>query len=87
MILANPAWLPRGSFAEFDRIDVHPDEPAAANALRVGEQIIFPISFPRTRECLERRGLCILSVAASEVSKAEGAVTCCSLVFTETTKS
>ena len=87
VVLANPAWLPRDSFAGFDRIDVHPDEPAAANALRVGEQIIYPTLFPRTLERLERRGLRILSVDASEAAKAEGAVTCCSLVFTATTKS
>ena len=75
------------TFVAFDRIDVHADEPAAANALRVGEQIIYPTSFPRTLERLERRGLRILSVDASEVAKAEGAVTCCSLVFASTTKS
>lgn len=87
LVLANPAWLPRDSFAGFDRVDVHPDEPAAANALRVGEHIIYPTSFPRTMERLERRGLRILSVDASEAAKAEGALTCCSLVFTSTTKS
>jgi len=87
LLLANPARLPRDSFVGFDRIDVHPDEPAAANALKVGEQIIYPTMFPRTMELLERRGLRILAVDATEVAKAEGAVTCCSLVFTPPTKS
>jgi dimethylargininase len=84
LLLINPAWLPSlpwGPFASFDRIDVHPDEPSAANALRIGDQIIYPTSFPRTRERLERRGLRIASVEASEVAKAEGAVTCCSLIL------
>jgi dimethylargininase len=84
LLLINPAWLPpvpSGPFASFERIDVHPDEPSAANALRIGDQIIYPTSFPRTRERLERRGLRIAAVEASEVAKAEGAVTCCSLIL------
>ena len=84
LLLINPAWLPSspsGPFASFDRIDVHPDEPSAANALRIGDQIIYPTSFPRTRERLERRGLRLATVEASEVAKAEGAVTCCSLIL------
>ena len=86
LLLVNPRVAAARPFVAFDRIDVHPDEPSAANALRVGEQIIYPTSFPRTMERLERRGLRILSVDASEVAKAEGAVTCCSLVFASTTK-
>ena len=81
LLLINPARLSSATFAAFDRIDVHPDEPSAANALRVGEQIIYPTSFPRTRERLQRRGLHVATVEASEVAKAEGAVTCCSLIL------
>jgi dimethylargininase len=42
---------------------------------------MFPTSFPKTLARLERRGLRILPVDMSEVAKAEGAVTCCSLIF------
>jgi dimethylargininase len=87
LLLINPAWLPSlpfgpsGPFASFDRIEVHSDEPSAANAVRVGDQIIYSASFPRTLERLQRRGLRVATVDASEVAKAEGAVTCCSLIF------
>ena len=87
LLLMNSAWLPLAPFRALDRIDVHADEPSAANALRVGGWVIYPTSFPRTLERLERRGLLVLTVDASEVAKAEGAVTCCSLVFAPTTKS
>ena len=87
LLLMNSAWLPSAPFRALDRIDVHADEPSAANALRVGGRVIYPTSFPRTLERLERRGLRVLTVDASEVAKAEGAVTCCSLVFAPTTKS
>ena len=80
-LLLNPAWLPADAFASFDRLAVHPDEPAAANALAVGDCIIYPTAFPRTLGDFERRGLRVCTVDATEVAKAEGAVTCCSLIF------
>ena len=79
-LLLNPAWLPAASFASFDRLAVHPDEPAAANALAVGDCVVYPAAFPRTLEQLERQGLRVCTVDATEVAKAEGAVTCCSLI-------
>ena len=42
---------------------------------------IYPSSFPRTRRMLEARGIPLEIVDVSELQKAEGAVTCCSLVF------
>ncbi|HUX35199.1 MAG TPA: hypothetical protein VMV51_15100, partial [Gemmatimonadaceae bacterium] len=53
----------------------------AANALRIGEALIYPAEFPRTLERLERRGLNPSTVPASELAKAEGGVTCCSLIL------
>jgi len=81
LLLMNPAWLPPGPFASFDRIAVDPQEPRAANALLAGGRIIFPAVFPRTREHLEQLGLRVCCVNASELAKAEGALTCCSLIF------
>ena len=62
-------------------VDVDPEEPYAANALRIGKQVVYPASFPRTRARLERRGVDVRPVQARELAKAEGAVTCCSVVF------
>jgi len=75
-VLINRAWV--DGFDEYERIDVHPDEPFAANALRIGESLIYASSFPRTRERLKN----VTVVDASELAKAEGGVTCCSIVFT-----
>jgi dimethylargininase len=80
LLLANPQWLPLDSFVAFDRVDVHPREPGAANALRIESRVIYSTSFPRTLELLRRRGLDVRTVDTSEVEKAEGALTCCSLV-------
>jgi dimethylargininase len=62
-------------------IEVDPDEPFAANAQRVGDAIVFPAAFPRTGERLRGEGIRVVAVDLSELAKAEGAVTCCSIVF------
>jgi dimethylargininase len=82
VLLMNPAWVDPLPFAGFERIVVHPAEPFAANALRVGEAVVYPAHVPQTQECLTRRGLNVRTVPADELAKAEGGVTCCSLLFT-----
>jgi dimethylargininase len=85
LLLVNPAWLPPEPFASFDRVEVAPQEPMAANALLVGGHVIVAAPYPRTRERIERHGLAagskLRTVDVSELAKAEGALTCCSLIF------
>jgi len=80
-VLINPAWLAKGLFKHMDVIEVHPSEPYAGNALWIGKQVIYPSAFPRTLERLEQQGIRCRLVDVSELAKAEGAVTCCSLIF------
>ncbi len=81
VLLVNRAWLPEKAFQPFERIDVDPSEPFAANALRIGHAVLYPAAFPRTQERLESRGISLRTVDVSELAKAEGAVTCCSLII------
>ena len=80
-LLINPAWVRKVAFHDVDFIDVDLAEPPAANAVRIGDRLIYPRSFPRTRERLEQQGLKLSLVDMSETEKAEGGVTCCSLIF------
>lgn len=80
-VLLQPAWVAREHFAGFRVIEVDPAEPHAANVLRVGSALLMPASFPRTRQRLLDTGFDVTAVDVSELQKAEGAVTCCSLVF------
>jgi dimethylargininase len=80
-LLVNPAWVRPQPFEGFALIAIDPGEPFAANALRIGDTLIYSDAFPRTRRQLERCGLRIVTVDVSETAKAEGGVTCCSLVF------
>jgi dimethylargininase len=80
-LLLNGEWAARGQFASFGLVDVDPLEPAAANIVRAGRELVYPDAFPRTRERIERAGFGVRDVDVSELAKAEGAVTCCSLIF------
>lgn len=80
-LLINKNWVDTHHFNGFRLIEVDPDEPFAANCLPVGESIVFPTAFPRTRAKLEAAGYQVTAVDVSELAKAEGAVTCCSLIL------
>jgi dimethylargininase len=80
-LLVHPGWVDRDAFPEFRIIEIDPDEPHAANTLRVGSGVIYPSCFPRTQERLSQAGIAVTTVDVSELQKAEGAVTCCSLIF------
>jgi dimethylargininase len=80
-LLANRAWFDTKPFAGFAWIDVAPQEPRAANALPIGETVIFPASFPRTRARLETSGFHVTPLDISELQKAESGLTCSSLLF------
>jgi dimethylargininase len=80
-ILINPAWVDTSRFKSFNWIEVHASEPYAANCLPINGHVIYPTSFPKTFARLEKHGCRMLPVNVDELAKAEGAVTCCSLIL------
>jgi len=81
VVLVNPAWVDPTVFGHVTAIEVDPGEPYGANGLLAGTSLVYPDSFPATRRRLEDAGVDVLPVDVSELQKAEGAITCCSLVF------
>lgn len=81
-LLVNPAWVDKGHFPGWKFVEVDPAEPSAANIVLTPAGAVFPEHFPGTRQRLEDAGIRLTLVPATEVAKAEGAVTCCSLIFT-----
>ena len=81
VVLLNRDWIDPAVFSGCEIVDVHPAEPAAANVLLVGDTVVCAAEFPRTRERLEQRGLGTIAIAAGELAKAEGGLTCGSIVF------
>jgi len=84
VVLLRKEWVDGHTFAGCERIEIDPREPDAANGLRIGDDFLFPTAYPRTAARLRRRGIRVHSVDVSELAKAEGAVTCCSLVWNDT---
>jgi len=80
-ILANRGWMDQDAFCKLKILDVPTEEPRAGNVLRIGETVLMPAAFPRTRELLERSGFRVRTLDNSELLKAEAGVTCMSLLF------
>ena len=70
-----PAWVD----PLWPHVEVDPDEPFAANVLLLGGTVVAG-QWPRTNERLRRAGVDLRAVDASELAKAEGGVTCCSII-------
>ncbi|MEM6782909.1 MAG: arginine deiminase family protein [Bacteroidota bacterium] len=80
-VLLNPTWVDAAVFADVHVIEIDPAEPFAANALLVGDTVVYPDHLPRTFERLQEHGLDVRLVPADELAKAEGGLTCSSLLF------
>ena len=82
-LLINKNWVDHSHFADFELIEVDSSEPYGANCLPIRDSVVFPTAFPKTCHKLEAKGFRIVNVDVSELAKAEGAVTCCSLIVTD----
>jgi dimethylargininase len=80
-LLINPRWTNAAAFGRMKLIEVDESEPFAGNALLIEDTVIYPTGFPVTRRRLEDHGIRVMAVDTSELGKAEGGVTCCSLIF------
>jgi dimethylargininase len=81
VLLAIEGWPLPPPLADLNVLRVPPEEAYAANSLGVGEHVIVPAGHPRTETMLRAHGFDILSVPMSEFAKADGGVTCLSLVW------
>ncbi|HSB09832.1 MAG TPA: arginine deiminase family protein [Blastocatellia bacterium] len=80
-ILVNRDLVDVTRLAGFEWIDVPESEPSAANVLVIDDVVIVPSAFPRTIELLEMLGFIVKAINVSEFQKAEGGVTCKSIIF------
>lgn len=79
-LLINRNWVDIENFEGHKLIDIDSSEPFAANCLPINNSIIYPTAFPKTTSRLEASGYQVQPVNVDELAKAEGAVTCCSLI-------
>ncbi len=81
LLLINPGWVRKECFGGMEMVAVAPEEPNGANALLIGTAVIYPAHFPETAKRLNHAGVRVIQVPCTELAKAEGGVTCCSVVF------
>lgn len=79
-LLVNRTWVD-ASGLPYDIVDVHEEEPLAANSLLINDTLLYSASFPLTRGILEQNGLRVEPVDISELEKAEAGLSCMSIVF------
>lgn len=79
--LVNADWIDVGSLPKDALLPVPAEEPWAGDVLVIGEQIVVSDAFPQTAALLGAQGWSVVPVSVSEFAKAEGGVTCLSLVF------
>jgi dimethylargininase len=79
-LLANAAWIDTAPLRALDILAVAPEEPGAANVLRVRGVIVAHTGFPRTMERIAALGYDVRPLDISEFLKAEAALTCKSLL-------
>ncbi len=72
--------IPRAAFGDIDVVRIPAAESYAANVLAIGDRVIVADGFPRTHEALTRAGLRIVPLATTEFRKADGALTCLSIL-------
>jgi dimethylargininase len=82
-VLANREWIDMAAFDDFDVIEVDPDEPTAANVLRIGDAIVMHEGSTRTIARVRDRFTNVQTVDISEFARADGGLTCLSLILVE----
>ena len=82
-LLVNPAWVELSALRGYELVFVPGEEPWAANVALLGSAVLLAAAHKRTAELIAKLGIATRPVDISEFAKAEGGVTCLSLIFAE----
>jgi dimethylargininase len=80
-LLLNPSWLDVAALPRIRHLAVPEEEPFGANALVVNGVVHLSARWRRTRLLVEDSLCPVTAIDVSELEKAEGALTCSSLIF------
>lgn len=83
-VLLNPRWLDAFAFSGLRKLYVPEDEPWAANTIRVDNNVCLEAGAPQTLDLVQPYAGDIALLDISEFRKAEGSLSCLSLIFKET---
>jgi dimethylargininase len=77
----NPQWIDARDLTGLDVLVVPASEPWGGDVAFIDDTVIEAEAFPETIEALRAAGYPVRPVNVSEFAKAEGGVTCMSLIF------
>jgi dimethylargininase len=80
-LLVNSEWIDVRVLENFELIPVPKAEPWGANVLLLENHVCLAAAHPQTAEVIRKRGLQTCAVDISEFAKAEGGVTCLSVLI------
>lgn len=83
-VLLNARWINADPFARFWVLHVPQDEPWAASTVRVGDALCVEAGASRTLELVAKHCPQVEALEISEFRKAEGSLSCLSILFNET---
>ena len=81
VMLMNPVWVDAAPFQQFEILEVPETESWAANTIAVDDTVLVVSTFERTCALVKEQGFHVVTTDISEIHKAEGALTCMSLMF------
>ncbi|MFN2531841.1 MAG: dimethylarginine dimethylaminohydrolase family protein [Pyrinomonadaceae bacterium] len=82
-VLLNPRWLDASAFRTLRQLHVPEEEPWAANTIRVDNAVCLEEEAPRTIDLVQPYADTVDTLDISEFRKAEGSLSCLSLIYRE----
>ncbi|HEY6219913.1 MAG TPA: N(G),N(G)-dimethylarginine dimethylaminohydrolase [Gemmatimonadaceae bacterium] len=80
-LLINPDWITIDDVSGFDLVPIPTEEPWGGDVAIAGGKVVAAAAHEKTLGLLAREGYDVVPVDVSEFAKAEGGVTCLSLIF------
>ena len=81
LLVIDPASVDTSPFKSFDWIEVDEQDRYASNCLTLGKFVLLPAGFPKVADKIRAYGFHIIELEMSEFEKADGGVTCLSLII------
>ncbi len=81
LLIIDPTRVDSSNLKHFDWIEVNPSESYSANCLAFKNAILMPAGFPNVRDKIHAQGLKTLELEMSEFEKADGGITCLSIII------
>jgi len=80
-VLLSPENIDMDFFTDYKIIKVPEEESYCADSLAFKGKVLIPKGYPRTLEMILDKGFEVISLDTTEIKKADGALTCMSVIF------